>query len=133
MKQHVVNVRLSKVLYDQIKTLATTREETMADLIRRLLEQGTSTEIVAQEMDTITAVIRKTLRAELKSTENRLATLGAKATIAAGTSEYMLTTLFERSISGDASEKQRQAKSIHEDARKKAVIGLRQPAGDGCA
>ncbi|MGD0855705.1 MAG: hypothetical protein ABSA18_07845 [Dehalococcoidia bacterium] len=133
MKQHVVNVRLPKVLYDQIKSLAASREESIAESIRRLLEQGASTEIIAQELDTITTAIRKTIRAELKSTENRLAALGAKATIAAGTSEYMLTTLFERSISGDASEKQRQAKAIHEDARRKAVIGLRQPGGDGCA
>jgi hypothetical protein len=42
----------------------------------------------------------------------------------------MLTTLFERSISGEVSEKQQQAKSIHEDARRKAVTSLKQPAGD---
>jgi predicted DNA-binding ribbon-helix-helix protein len=130
MKQHVVNVRLSKVLYDQIKSLAATREESIAESIRRLLEQGASTEIVAQGLDTITAVIRKTIRAELKSTENRLAALGAKASIAAGTSEHMLTTLFERSISGEASEKRRQAKAIHDEARRSAVSGLKQPGGD---
>jgi len=129
LKQHVVNVRLSNALYDQIKTLATAREETMADLIRRLLEQGTSTEIVVQGLDTVTTVIRKTLRAELKSTENRLANLGAKSVIAAVTAEQMVADMVERAVSTPGAtleEKKRQARILHEGARKKAVIQLKK-------
>jgi hypothetical protein len=48
-------------------------------VIRRLLEQGSSTEIAAQGLETITTAIRKTIKAELKTTENRMAKLSAKA------------------------------------------------------
>ncbi|MGD0152986.1 MAG: hypothetical protein ABSC17_04370 [Thermacetogeniaceae bacterium] len=129
MKQHVVNVRLSKVLYDQIKSLVATREEAIVEVIRRLLEQGANTEIVAQGLDTITTAIRKTIRAELKSTENRLAALGAKAGIAASTAEQMVADMVEHANSTPGmtpEEKKRQARFLHEEARKKAIALLKK-------
>ncbi|MGD0622885.1 MAG: hypothetical protein ABSA82_10565 [Thermacetogeniaceae bacterium] len=125
-----LHIRVDKDILDKIITLAGTRRETAAAVIRRTLAAGLNAEIAESSLETITSAIRKAIRAELKSTENRLAALGAKASIAAGTSEHMLTTLFERSISGDISEKRRQAKAIHDEARKNAVSGLKQPGGD---
>ncbi len=93
MKTHVIHVRISSSLQDHLKTLAITRNETVAEVIRRLLEEGSSAEIVAQGLDTITAAIRRTIRAELKSTENRMAKLSAKATKFAGATIYLTESL----------------------------------------
>ncbi len=100
MKMQVIHVRVSPILHNQLKTLATTRGEPVAEVIRRLLEQGSSTEIVAQGLETITTAIRKTIRAELKSTENRMAKLSAKATKFAGATIY-LTEFLRISSSSD--------------------------------
>ena len=91
-------------------------------------DAGVRQDLLAQVA--IRQAVRAEIRLELKSFANRLAMLGAKASIAAGTAENMMVTLFERSIAGDTSEKQRQAKAIHDEARKKAVSGLKQPVGD---
>jgi len=125
-----LHLKLAKATVDKVNTLAGIQKETASAIIRRILDAGLDAEIAEQSLGTITSVIRKVIRSELKSTENRLASLGAKATIAAGTSEHMLTTLFVRSISGEISEKQRQAKEIHDDARRKAVLSLKHPADD---
>jgi non-homologous end joining protein Ku len=93
MKMHVIHVRISSSLHDQLKTLATTRNEPIAEVIRNLLEQGSSTEIAAQCLETITTAIRKTIRAELKGTENRMAKLSAKATKFAGANIHLIELL----------------------------------------
>ncbi len=126
-----LHLKLDKATMDKVNTLAGIQKETASSIIRRILDAGLDAEIAEQSLGTVISAIRKVIRSELKSTENRLAALGAKARISAGTSEHMLTTLFERSISGDVSEKQRQAKAIHFEARKKAVSGLKQ-AEDEC-
>jgi len=125
-----LHIKLGKATMDKVTALASIRRETASSVIRKILAAGLNAEIAEQSLETVTSAVRKVIRAELKSTENRLAALGAKASIAAGTSEHMLTTLFERSIAGDTSGKQRQAKEIHDDARKKAVSGLKQPGGE---
>jgi hypothetical protein len=128
-----LHIRVDKETLDKLNILAGSKKETLASTVRRILITGLNTEIAEQSLETLVSVVRKTIRAELKSTENRLATLGAKACISAGTSEHMLATLFVRSISGDISEKQRQAKAIHDEARKKALSGLKQPGDDESA
>jgi hypothetical protein len=125
-----LHIKLGKATMDKLITLAGIRRETASSVIRQILAAGLDNEIAERSSEALVFVVRKTIRAELKSTENRLAALGAKACIAAGTSEHMLATLFERSISGEASEKQRQAKAIHDEARKSAVSGLKQSGGD---
>jgi hypothetical protein len=125
-----LHIKLGKATMDKLITLAGIRRETASAVIRQILAAGLDNEIAERSSEALVSVVRKTIRAELKSTENRLAALGAKACIAAGTSERMLATLFERSISGEASEKQRQAKAIHDEARKSAVSGLKQSGGD---
>lgn len=100
MKMHVIHVRVSSSLHDQLKTLAITRNETVAEVVRRLLEEGSSTEIVAQRLDTITTAIRRTIRSELKSTENRMAKLSAKAVKFAGATIH-LTESFRIASAGN--------------------------------
>ena len=95
-----------------------------------MLSESLSEESASTGQVVIRQAVRAEIRLELKRVENRLATLGAKACIAAGTAENMMVTLFERSIAGDTSGKQRQAKEIHDTARKKAVSGLKQPGGE---
>jgi hypothetical protein len=125
-----LHIKLGKATMDKLITLAGIRRETASSVIRKIMAAGLDNEIAEWSSEALVSVVRKTIRAELKSTENRLGALGAKASIAAGTSERMLTTLFERSISGDTSEKRRQAKAIHDEARKSAVSGLKQPGGE---
>jgi hypothetical protein len=121
---------ISKDLQTDLSNMAAKKNVPVAELVRTLLSESLSEESASAGQVAIRQAVRAEIRSELKSFANRLATLGAKACIAAGTSEHMLTTLFERSIAGDTSEKQRQAKEIHDDARKKAVSGLKQPGGE---
>jgi hypothetical protein len=122
MKMQVINVRVSNALMDNLKILAATRHETLAEAMRRILEQGASTEIFTQGMETITTAIRKTIRAELKSTENRIPALAAKAGIAAGTAEQMVAVIVERANSTPGmttEEKKRQAIFLHQRPERK--------------
>ena len=103
---------------------------TVAELVRSLLSGSLSDEAANNGQVAVRQAVRAEIRLASQSFANRLATLGAKASIAAGTTENMMVTLFERSIAGNTSEKQRQAKEIHDNARKKAVSGLKQPGGE---
>ena len=94
------------------------------------MSDGLDTEIAEQSLGTINSIVRKVIRAELKATENRLAKLAAKTVIEAATCEHMLNTLFVRVIQGDASEKQRQAKEIRDDARRRSLANLKQQIDD---
>jgi hypothetical protein len=125
-----LNMAISKEMQVDLANMAVKKNVPVAELVRRLLSESLSEESASAGQVAIRQAVRAEIRSELKSFANRLATLGAKASIAAGTAEHMMVTLFERSIAGDTSEKQRQAKAIHDEARKKAVSGLKQPVGD---
>jgi hypothetical protein len=131
-KKHLVilNMAISKDLQADLSNMAAKKNVPVAELVRTLLSESLSEESASTGQVVIRQAVRAEIRLELKRVENRLATLGAKACIAAGTAENMMVSLFERSIAGDTSGKQRQAKEIHDDARKKAVSGLKQPGGE---
>jgi predicted DNA-binding ribbon-helix-helix protein len=125
-----LRVSISKEMQTDLNNMATKRNVPVAELVRTLLSESLSEESASNGQTAIRQAVRAEMKLLLKPIENRLAKLGARASIAAGTTENMVVTLFERSIPGDTSEKQRQAKEIHNDARKKAVSGLKQSGGE---
>jgi hypothetical protein len=131
-KKYPVDLRvgISREMQTDLNNMAAKKNVPVAELIRSLLSGSLSDEAANNGQVAVRQAVRAEIRLELKSFANRLATLGAKASIAAGTTENMMVTLFERSIAGDTSEKQRQAKEIHDNARKKAVSGLKQLGGE---
>ncbi len=131
-KKYPVDLRagISREMQTDLINMAAKKNVPVAELVRSLLSGSLSDEAANNGQVAVRQAVRAEIRLELKSFANRLATLGAKASIAAGTTENMMVTLFERSIAGDTSEKQRQAKEIHDNARKKAVSGLKQPGGE---
>ncbi len=125
-----LHIRVNEATIDKLAILAGNRNESLASTARRILTAGLDNEIAAQSLNTITAAVRSAIRVELKSTENRLAALGANASIAAGTTENMMFTLFKRNHGGDEAEKVRYAKEVHEEARKGAIKILKQREDD---
>ena len=125
-----LNIAISKGMQADLANMAAKKNVPVAELVRKLLSESLLEESASTGQVVIRQAVRAEIRLELKRVENRLAMLGAKASIAAGTTENMMVSLFERSIAGDVSEKKRQAKEIHDDARKKAVSGLKQPGGE---
>jgi hypothetical protein len=125
-----LKVAISKEMQIDLTNMAAKKNVPVAELVRILLSGSLSDEAANNGQVAVRQAVRAEIRLELKSFANRLAMLGAKASIAAGTAENMMVTLFERSIAGDTSEKQRQAKEIHDTARKKAVSGLKQLGGE---
>jgi hypothetical protein len=124
-----LHIKLGKATMDKVITLAGIRRETASSVIRQILAAGLDNEIAEQSSETLVSVVRKTIRAELKSTENRLADLGAKAGIAAGTAEQMVADMVKRAVSTPGmtpEEKKRQARFLHEEARKKAVAQFKK-------
>jgi hypothetical protein len=126
----ILNMAISREMQTDLSAMAAKKNMPVAELVRYLLATSLSEEAASNGQTVIRQAVRAEIRLELKRVENRLATLGAKACIAASTTENMMVTLFERSIQGDTSEKKRQAKEIHDNARKKAVSSLKQSEGD---
>ena len=104
-------------LYDAIGALAQRRGETMADVCRRILERGISNDAAEDGLDTILYAVRKTMKDVLKPTEERLAKINAKTSIAAATSMYLNTQVIANTG--------HDARAIYEEARKKAVAFVR--------
>jgi predicted DNA-binding protein len=124
-------LRLEKETRDKINIIAKTRGETVAEVIRRILEKGLNEEIAEQSLDTIISAVRKTVRAELKTTENRLAKLSARSAIAAGTTMYMQRDTLQAFFKAPDKETAAQmAQDRLDNARKMAVHFLRNDEGD---
>lgn len=115
-----VTIRFRKDTYEKLQILAQQRGEAVAVVVRRIVEQTVANEVAVGVVDVITSVLRKTIRAELKPTEDRLAKLAAKAATAAATSMYLNTQALRDLGKHDALE-------LYQAARKKAVAYLREP------
>lgn len=95
-------------------------ESHVTETSRRLLRKAALAEIAENSLDAITPVIRRVMKEELKVTENRLASITAKTSIAAATSMYLNYQVL--GLVGIEN-----PKALYEAARKKAVGFTRVP------
>jgi predicted DNA-binding protein len=118
-----VTIRFKKDTYQKLQILAQQRGEAVAVVVRRMIEEFVANEMAVAAVDVVAATLRKTIRSELKLTEDRLAKLAAKAATAAATSMYLNTQALKDLGKYDALE-------LYQAARKKAVAYLREPDVD---
>lgn len=118
-----VTIRFKKDTYQKLLILAQQRGEAVAVVVRRIIEDVVANEMAVAAVDVVAATLRKTIRSELKLTEDRLAKLAAKAATAAATSMYLNTQALKDLGKHDALD-------LYQAARKKAVAYLREPVDD---
>jgi predicted DNA-binding protein len=118
-----VTIRFKKDTYEKLQILSQQRGEPVAVVVRRMVEEFVANEMAVAAVDVVATMLRKTIRSELKLTEDRLAKLAAKAATAAATSMYLNTQALRDLGKHDALE-------LYQAARKKAVAYLREPDVD---
>lgn len=116
-----VHWRLEDELYGMLKAEAVKRDDSMNEVARRLLRKALAGESANDAMDEVAAVLTKVIRRELKPTEERLAKINAKTSIAAATSMYL-----NYFVIGYLKGLPTTPKEIWEEARKKALAFLRE-------
>jgi negative regulator of replication initiation len=95
-------------------------ERSMSDTCRRLLKIAAEKEMLENGVDTLTPILRRILKEELKVSENRMAKIAAKAANAAATAMYMCYQVL-----GDLGVKN--MPKIYEIARRKGVAFVKTP------
>ena len=117
-----IRVLIDNELDIALKAQATRRKESVAEIVRRLLKESLAKEIAEDSTYIISTTIRKTIRSELKLTENRIAKLVAKTSIAAATSMFLNYAVIKEGNLG----LKINSKELYEQARIKAVAYLRE-------
>lgn len=113
------HIFLDDDLDEALKGLAKIRGVNQSEVMRQILREYVSTNSANKSLDVITSVLRSVVRSELKSTENRMAALSAKAAIAGATSMYLNTQAIADMGKNDSIE-------MYQKARKKAVAYIKE-------
>lgn len=111
-------LRLEAEQEAKIEAIMAMTGETKPNVIRRLLRVGIELELTEQALGYVLPQIRRAVSEAMRPAEDRIATISAKAAVAAGTSMY--TNL---EVLGQLGRKD--VRTIHTEARKKAVANLR--------
>jgi hypothetical protein len=125
-----LHIRVDKATMDKLTIMAGNRKESLATTVRRILIMGLNTEIAEHSSDTLAAAVRKAIRVELKSTENRLAKLSAKAGIAAASAMYLADEIYIAAGSDPQADRANSPERLT-NIRTRAARYLKEPEGDG--
>lgn len=112
-----LHIRVSDELNRKINALAAAEGTSKAEVIRRILYQHTAENAAEESLDVVAETVRRVIRAELKRSEDRLAKIGVKNTLAAATSMFLNLAALDGSGKNSA--------EWYKAARKKAVSYLR--------
>lgn len=104
-------------LHSKISALAERRNEHIAEVCRRIVEDAVDRNAAEEGLDIVTLTVRKAMTESLKPFENRLASMMSKSTIASATTMYHMQHVLVGM--------NKDPRPIHEEARKKAVSYLR--------
>ncbi|WP_227766344.1 hypothetical protein [Zhaonella formicivorans] len=112
-----IHLKISESLNKKITALASAEQKSKSEVVRNILEHYTAENAAENSLDLVSETIRKVIKSELRRTEDRLAKIAAKNTIAAATAMYLNTLAIE-----DCGK--RNAIEFYKEARKKAVAFL---------
>lgn len=113
----ILKIRLSDKIHAELKARAEANVSNVSTVVRQLLDQAIDTEALAESEAQLASALDTVLRPHVE----RLAAIGSKAAIAAGTAEWLALVLASRSPGVDF-------RTAHDEARKKAVAQLRMRA-----
>ena len=128
--QQRITLRLDDTTNQMLEALAAKRGESVSEVARRILTKNLQSEIALDAQDVLIAAVRKAIAAELRQTENRLASLSAKAAISASTAEYIASYITK--LCGEPN-----VQGVRDTCRKRAVAYVKEPleqimaAGEG--
>lgn len=118
-KTEIVRFRIDEETAREIEAIAVRRGETKAEAIRYLLRKAIALENAEEGADELLLTVRKAMGEVLKPVEERLAKINAKTAIAAATALFANLEVFGQFG--------KDARALHEAARKKAVAFVRTP------
>ncbi|EJW13856.1 hypothetical protein M5X00_13485 [Paenibacillus alvei] len=115
---HPKRLRLEDDLERMIAAIAIMNNESQTDTMRRMLREQAERELAEQAIGYVLPQIRRAVAESIKPTEERMAKLAVKGTIASATTMYTNLEVLGRMG-------QRDVRDIYDIARKKAVAFTR--------
>lgn len=94
--------------------------ETMSYYLRKIISHEVRNDAALTNQDALISAVRKAIRLELKTTENRLANLTAKTAITSATTENLVTYIIKNNNVPNFN-------AIRNACRKKGVAYIREP------
>lgn len=116
-KKPELRIYISHELDKQLRALAEADGRHRATIVREILQNHVAKNNAVDGLDVVAETVRRVIRAELKRSEDRLAKIGVKNTLAAATSMFLNLAALDGSGKNSA--------EWYKAARKKAVSYLR--------
>ncbi|MZP31213.1 hypothetical protein GTO91_16010 [Heliobacterium undosum] len=82
-----INIPVTTDMKRRLKSAASKQKKDVTGLVREMLQRALDEDAAVDGLDVVTSTVRRTVRSELKITENRLAKIAAKAAHAAAVYE----------------------------------------------
>jgi len=115
-----ITIRVDDTTYQLLETLASKRGEPLSVVARRILDNNLQSEVALDAQDVLISTVRKAVALELRQTENRLASLSAKAAITSASTEnlaaYIIQKMNEPNVQG-----------VKDACRKRGVAYIKEP------
>lgn len=118
-KTKLLQTRVDSKVFNLFKEITAQKGMSTSEYLRRLVNREIKNDAALSSQDQLTAAVRKAIRLELKTTENRLANLAAKSVITSATAERISYLILKNQNHPNAS-------MVRDLARKKAVAYLRE-------
>ena len=124
---HKVTFRLPNHTYKELEAIAKNRDESLAFIIRAYVSKGMAKDYTDDSKDTITSIVRTTIKAELKPSVERLARISSKAGHMAATATFLNVQALMDLV---PKENRKDVRELYDRARKKAVSYMKMKAED---
>lgn len=115
-------LRLDKKTFDKLNRIAQSEDESLADVIRKIIRKGLAMEFIDESEDIICNIVRKQIDIAIKPHIERLAKLASKSGHMSATAAFLnVQTLMDLV----PKENRKNVKAMYDSARKKAVEYMR--------
>lgn len=121
-----ISVTFDDDVYRQLKLIADKNGDSVASVVRELVQRSLDGELTAANLTFITSIIREQLKDVIQPFIERLAALNAKTGVQAGAAAYLAAEAIAKFVPNNM---QAEVTETYEQARKKAVAYM-QRRGD---
>lgn len=117
-----IRVKVTKEFKKNLQAVADRRGESLSDFCRRILENGVNEDNANEGLDAVASTLRKVVRDQNRSFEDRFAAMLYKDTVISATGTYLICLMAEK-MGYDLM-------GMYEEANKKAIAYANQPLRD---
>lgn len=121
------SINLNEEVYQQIKTISMKTGDSVADVIRDLINAGLNERVLEENTDLIGRVVRQQIDAVMKVHVERLASLSAKTGHMAATAAFLNVQALLDIV---PPERRKDVRAMYESARKKAAAYIKTPVSE---